>query len=83
MQMVLLQTALCVAQDHDDEGNVDGDTVNAYGGSFGAEGTVADTVRVLRFFGLEGAVMIALALYPLVLRVLLLTALLLLWILWS
>ena len=56
MQMVLLQTSLCVAQDLDVEGNVDGDSVNAYVGSFGAEGLVADSFSRLRFFGLEGAV---------------------------
>ena len=54
MQMVLLQTALCVTQDHDDEGNVDGDSVNALVGPM-VQKVLLQTAFVSRFFGLEGA----------------------------
>ena len=74
VQMVLFPTAVCLLRVLMLKVMLMA-SVNAFVGSFGAEGTVADSFRVLRCFGHEGAVDCA-AVYPLVLRVLLLTALL-------
>ena len=62
VQMVLLPTALCLLRVLMLKVMLMA-SVNAFVGSFGAEGTVADSFRVLRCFGHEGAVDCA-AVYP-------------------